>query len=155
MTARRIPPKPAQTKQQEIPADHELANEPLPDAPIELAEGDPVVTGVPLEFDLRTYDTFAVLNDGGQNFLDGPVPVRPVRFAGSLMMWLATGGCPWADLDGEHVVLTLANIVLEFTIGDTLDDGSVVLTPGAHLWTEDAAWLLASDGTETAVPRRG
>lgn len=99
------------------------------------------------------YDTFVVLNDSGQNFLDGPVPVRPVLFTGPLVQWLSTGACPWADLDGEHVVLTLANITLEFTVGETLKDGSVVLMPGAHLWAEAAAWTLSSDGTETAVPR--
>lgn len=101
----------------------------------------------------EAFDTFVILNDSGQNFLDGPVPVRPVLFTGPLVQWLSTGACPWADLDGEHVVLTLANITLEFTVGETLKDGSVVLMPGAHLWAEAAAWTLSSDGTETAVPR--
>lgn len=118
---------------------------PLPVADLAHIDGEP---WPPMQ-----YDTFVVLNDSGQNFLDGPVPVRPVLFTGPLVQWLSTGACPWADLDGEHVVLTLANITLEFTVGETLKDGSVVLTPGAHLWTEAAAWTLSSDGVETAVPR--
>lgn len=99
------------------------------------------------------FDTFVILNDSGQNFLDGPVPVRPVLFTGPLVSWLSTGACPWGDMDVEHLVLRLANITMEFTVGETLDDSSVVLTPGAHLWAEAAAWTLSSDGTETAVPR--
>jgi hypothetical protein len=101
----------------------------------------------------EAFDTFAILNDGSQHFLEGPVPVRPVLFTGPLVQWLSTGACPWGDMDAEHLVLRLANITLEFVVGETLDDGSVVLTPGAHLWTEAAAWSLSSDGTETAVPR--
>lgn len=161
---RRTPPKPAQTKLQDIPADagedQPVEGSPVPaqdTAVLDEAKWPTVADLLPPATvpaaDPWSYDTFAVLSSGGQNFLDGPVPVRKVLFTGPLVQWLSTGACPWGDMDDGHLVLRLSNITLEFAVGETLDDGSVVLTPGAHLWSDTAAWVLASDGTETAMPR--
>ena len=104
--------------------------------------------------DTTAYDTFAVLHDGGQYYLSGPVPRNPVRLADPLYLWLQGGACPWGYVEeGGDVILRLANIVMEFSGGETGGDGYTIFTPGPHVWSQDAAWLQGSDGSETAVPR--